>query len=62
MSLLNGLLVDFHWMGFVDDSMPDTLVRNSFGGWIYAVLLHLPIFESSIPCCAAVVAAPILKL
>ena len=61
-------MVVFYWVGFVDDSMPDTFVRNSFGGWIYeryAVLLHLPIFcitESSIPRCAAVVAAPILKL
>ena len=55
-------------MEFVDDSIPDAFVRKSLGGCIYeryAVLLHPPIFcitESSIPCCAAVVATPILKL
>ena len=30
----HGLLVILYWVGFVDDSMPDTFVRNSFGGWI----------------------------
>ena len=40
-------LIVLHWVGFVDDNMPDTFVRNPFSGWIYeryAVVFHLPIY------------------